>query len=451
MSKEHLIRIHPRIDFDRSCPRDGSDLEANGVIIPGMRPLADACCPVCGSKYYVDLPTSHALWSPMIIDKDTSEIWDPRDAPWYRRHLEDYYCSPETRNVSPLAHRKFDADRIVLLNCLDFIYGHSLLKLLNAQRYLDAGKGLACCVLVPTQLVHLVPDGVAEIWEFPIPIRECGKWYSSVAEWIGQQIRSRAEVLLSPAYSHPSHSVYDLRRFVRDLPTVGHLIGKREPVVLFSYREDRLWGASVRQQQRNLQAFYEQMRKVFPDMAFVMVGFGNRMRIRDVQGSLVDARCNSFSVDTEKCWMALMEASDLAIGVHGSNMLLPSGLAGATVELLPRDRLGNVFQDFLFPHTATGVRDGLLNYRIIYGNDTLTDVHPSLVADIAASVIGQNSRNSWWFKFGESDPPYAPWEATWVTEQAVRHLRSPGRKRNMELLRAVVRKAIRLTGGRLAR
>ena len=37
--------------------------------------------------------------------------------------------------------------------------------------------------------------------------------------------------------------------------------------------------------------------------------------------------------------------SRLVIGVHGSNMLLPSGHAGMTLDLMPDDRWGNFGQD----------------------------------------------------------------------------------------------------------
>jgi hypothetical protein len=65
-------------------------------------------------------------------------------------------------------------------------------------------------------------------------------------------------------------------------------------------------------------------------------------------------------------------------------MLLPSGLAKTIVELVPRSRLGNCVQDFLFPASNYDPRDALLLYRMIYGNDSLSDILPSEVVDMVA-------------------------------------------------------------------
>ena len=54
--------------------------------------------------------------------------------------------------------------------------------------------------------------------------------------------------------------------------------------------------------------------------------------------------------------------SRMVVGVHGSNMLLPTAHAGMAVDLMPRDRWGNLAQDNL-------MRDNnlqMMQYRSVY-------------------------------------------------------------------------------------
>ena len=377
-------------------------MEVISLAIPGMRCLADATCPICGDRYYVDLPVGQALWSPIVLNQATAEIHDPLNIRWFSTLLKEGFLNPVEADTVPIVHKFFDAERIVIVNCLDFLYGHSLLKLLNVQRYLDHSPELGCCVLVPTQLVHLVPDGIAEIWEFPVKIKEGWKWYPSLQRWMGQQLTQRKECFLSPAYSHPSNRAYDLRRFVRNLPDISEQTTQYQPIVLFSYREDRLWGRTFAHQRRNLQELYNRLSAVFPGMTLVLVGFGWRNQIRTIGAKLIDLRTDKFDVERDRLWMAYMNAADCVVGVHGSNMLLPSGLARSTVELVPRSRLGNTVQDFLFARAREDNRDALLFYRMLYGNEALSDVRPSTVADMVANVLSYAPLNSEWFKAGEN-------------------------------------------------
>ena len=322
------------------------------------------------------------------MNRETGEVHDPlRKRTWFSEPLKEGFFRPEAGSILPTVHEFFHSDSIVIVNCLDALYGHSLLKLLNVQRHLDQRPDLGCCVLVPTQLAHLVPDGVAEIWEFPEPIKDGRKWYQAVGSWIQTEISTRRECFLSRAYSHPGSSVYHIRHFARNLPDVSAEIAGCGPVILYSYREDRLWGDNAQQQEANLQGLYGHLSDVFPDMAFVLVGFGLANRLTHHAGKIIDLRCDRFDRDLDRRWLAFMSASDCCVGVHGSNMLLPSGLAKSTVELVFRDRLLNMGQDLLFPHDLRDIRTTLLTYQFIHGNDSLTDVVPETVADVVKLMV----------------------------------------------------------------
>ena len=59
-----------------------------------------------------------------------------------------------------------------------------------------------------------------------------------------------------------------------------------------------------------------------------------------------------------------MPSSHIVIGVHGSNMLLPSAHAGAVIELLPEDRSANLAQDII-PAGDQTMRETMFRYRFM--------------------------------------------------------------------------------------
>jgi hypothetical protein len=421
-----MLKIYPTIEVDMKCPVDGSSLTVLDMVIPGMRNLADTFCPSCNVRYYMDLPTGQAMRSPITLNQNTGEIYDSRNVVWFSSLLKNAFADQVALDLVPTVHTFFPSDRIVILNCLDFLYGHSLLKLLNVQRYLDNFSDFGCCVLIPSQMVHLVPEGVAEIWEFPVPVQDGWKWYHSLQTWMKMQLRSRKECFLSKAYSHPSNKIYDLNRFVRNLPDISNTINQHNPVILFSYREDRLWGSDLAHQQKNLQKLYHRLSAVFPEMVFVIIGFGKKSRLHKNGARLLDLRCDRFERQQDLLWMAYMQRADCVIGIHGSNMLLPSGLAKTTVELVPRSRLGNSVQDFLFSASDRDLRDSLLYYRMMYGNDNLSDILPSEVTDMVVCMVSNAPYNSQWFKVGEAENSMSKANAigeTAIYEKAINYFR----------------------------
>ena len=94
--------------------------------------------------------------------------------------------------------------------------------------------------------------------------------------------------------------------------------------------------------------------------------------------------------ETERRWLGLLRGADLVIGVHGSNLLLPTGLARASIELLPAERYGNALQATL-PSSLDPVT-ALIRHRTLYGSDDLADLAPERVADVAVSVLRERER-----------------------------------------------------------
>jgi hypothetical protein len=100
---------------------------------------------------------------------------------------------------------------------------------------------------------------------------------------------------------------------------------------MLNYLQDQLVRKTIRE-----------IRKLLPEVSFAVVGLGKPGSLQDVAA---DERTTEITKETELAWCRRYGSSHVVVGVHGSNMLLPTALAAACVEILPEDRFGNMVQD----------------------------------------------------------------------------------------------------------
>ncbi|MBA3335319.1 MAG: hypothetical protein H0T08_06885 [Acidobacteria bacterium] len=379
-----MIRLKPVLETPpRECPNCHSTLTAAGFLIAGMRNLADFQCPQCKSEFYGDLPAGQGLYTPILLDKKSGAAYDDYNVGWFSGWLVDSY---KQRTDEPLGFevRKFSEvkDKVVLLNCLDILYGHSLLKLLNAQHYTDYQSDVSLIVMLPPFLEWMLPDGAAEAWVIDLPLRRGTEWNDWLVNEIGERLKSFPEVFLSVAFSHPHSSDFDIERFTRVSPfpleNFGH---QKKPVITFIWREDRLWETEIRlsptrfekikqhlgvsqertgEQTRKIIKFAECLRGEFSSLDFAVVGIGKANNLPDW---ITDLRLTKLDATAERHWCERYAASHMVVGVHGSNMLLPSAHAGSVIELIGEDRWGNYLQDILF--RVSDSREMFFRYRFV--------------------------------------------------------------------------------------
>lgn len=382
--------LYPFTEADHECPHCRTRLSIEGWHIPGMRALADLRCALCGREFYGDLASGQALYTPMLLEKATGTVHDPHGVEWFAGWLRDSYARRTDAPLSFDVQERLPITRhVVLLNCLDTLYGHSLLKLLNAQYYLDRRRDVDLIVIVPSFLAWMVPDGVAEVWTVGLPLRRGTEWN----DWLAREIRRRVEafdqVSLSHALSHPRPDEYDIERFTRVEPFPLGEWGARlaRPTVTFIWRDDRPWRAvatddapSTRREnlrrliapparssvgQHNLvSALAEALRRDWPALDFAVAGLSEAVGGTDMPAWVKDIRRRGLVSDDERSWCERYAASHVVVGVHGSNMLLPSAHAGALVEIIGPERAGNFTQDILF-REASDCRDVLFRYRFV--------------------------------------------------------------------------------------
>jgi hypothetical protein len=360
-------------------------------------------CASCAKEFYGDLPSGQALYTPILLDKKTGAVHDPYGVGWFAEWLRESYAHRTDAPLSFKVQERLQIKRqVVLLNCLDTVFGHSLLKLLNAQYYLDERSDVDVILLIPRFLEWMVPDGAAQVWTVDLPLQRGTEWN----EWLAREIHRRLEafesVHLSVAFSHPHPRDYDIERFTRikPFPLDEWSIRLARPTVTFIWREDRLWWRNAHQgsapgrldklkrrfnnaanlldeQRRRVLALAEELRREWTNFDFAVTGLGAG---GDLPEWIKDLRRTELDETIERAWCERYAASHIIVGLHGSNMLLPSAHAGGVIELMPMDRWSNFMQDILF--RFADCREMFFRYRFL--PDTTT---PALLAQVLSFIL----------------------------------------------------------------
>lgn len=387
-----MIEIKPNIEHRSHCPYSDKVLKPVKVLWQGTHVCVVSESPD-GGEIIEELRIGHAAKTPYQIDLAKKAIFsgDKYAEELLAKPLLNSLQNPQTEQLEISQEIFKSYQRVIILNCVDYLYGHSLLKLLNAQRHLESNPDLGLIVIVQKFLRWMVPDGVAEVWTVPISLKNGQDYYPSFAEFVEKQSQRFEEIYLSEAYSHPSR--FDITKFTR---VPKHSFDDREKVqITFIWREDRLLVNSflfrflrklkllqiaLAIQNWKVQQLFEKIRSQLPEAKFVVAGLGTKTKFPKW---IEDCRVERFNETTEKETCQIYSESRLVIGLHGSNMLLPSGLAGMTLDLI-ETRWGNFAQDVLYQET----NPRLASFRYRY---LPSQVSQNILANIAAQMIETQS------------------------------------------------------------
>lgn len=382
------------------CPHCHQPLKASGWLMPGMRCLADLSCSVCGREFYGDLASGQALYSPMLLEKKDGLVHDKYQVEWFAQWLRDSYLNRTDARISFTVEERRQITRpVVLLNCLDTLYGHSVLKLLNAEYHLASEVDLV--VIVPSFLAWMVSEGVAQVWVVGLPLKRGTEWNDWLAGEIHRRVEAFEAVSLSQALSHPHPVDFHIENFtgVKPFPLDEWERRLERPTVTFIWRDDRTWqipketgvSANLKRLSAGLSTpaslqrklvidLAEALRRELPKLDFAIAGLSDP-GTDDLPAWIEDLRFPAMTEELERRCCERYAASHVVVGVHGSNMLLPSAHAGSVVELIGPDRWGNFLQDILL-HDARDSRDALFRYRFLPDSS-----HPETVAQLITSLL----------------------------------------------------------------
>jgi hypothetical protein len=377
-----MIQVKPFPANGRTCPEcESNQIHISQVLIEGVHAVSDNECKSCGFNFFQLLPVGHTVDYPLQFGKVNNKLYDTANA-WVSPGLLQYFSEirPEKVEFRKTVYQKHK--NILILNTLDFLYGHALLKLLNAQHHLDRELELGLVIIIPKNFEWLIPAGCAEVWVADIPLSKLYYRHESIGKYITEELKRFDNVYLSKAYSHPDFTKISVQRFT-GIPQFDLRKFSTLPItVTFILREDRWWldhffsykiFQALRKaglvtlgkklllsiQNRLVRKTIIAIKKQIPGTVFNIIGIGSPGLLGGIAN---DHRSKIVSGEQEKEWCELYSRSQVVIGVHGSNMILPTAHAAGCIEILPDDRLPNIAQDIAVQHTD---RRQLFLYRLL--------------------------------------------------------------------------------------
>ncbi|MGI0484475.1 hypothetical protein ACN4EK_03500 [Pantanalinema rosaneae CENA516] len=379
-----VIQVSPQIQHQSSCPYCQVVLKPSSLLWAGMFICTRLSCQICGAEIIEELPIGHAENAVSQVDLVKQVAFGNC---WTRELLLANLINPEQKVVNLNREIFQQRDRVIILNCIDYLYGHCLLKLLNAQRHLEDNADYGLVVLIQSFMRWLVPQGIAEIWTVDIPLRQGNLYYLSLNQTINNEINRFQAVYISEAFSHPNQ--FNITNFTG----VSHFTWQqKETKVTFIWREDRLWCSpnltkilsrlgllfwALMLQNWQIKRLFRHIRRHIPHVKLSVAGLGTHTNF---PSWIIDKRVNQFDIQTEYELCQFYAESNLVIGVHGSNMLLPSAHAGMVIDLMPPDRWANFAQDILYQEKDSRLAAYCYRYLPV-------QTSPKLLALIASTMI----------------------------------------------------------------
>jgi hypothetical protein len=389
-----VIRIKPTIEYQSVCPHCGSNLQPRDIIWQGIHVCVDAQCSSCQSRIVEDLPVGHSLIVPFQVDLDKDLLFgDIKLGGWLGPPLAaSFKCPDHEAEIRFEVEAFIETKNILILNCIDSLYGHSVLKLLNVERHLQQNSALGVVVIVPRFLRWMVPGGVAEIWTVDLPLSRANRYHPKLARRITAECERFDTIYLSRAYSHPRD--FDITRFTR---VAKHDFATRDYRITYIWREDRPWwdhSFTLRVagrlklkriflpwQNLKVRRLFALLRLECPEATFTVAGLG---RSTDFPDWVDDQRVETFTDEAERRSCTIYAESRLVVGVHGSSMLLPSAHAGITIDLMPSEKWFNMAQDILYQAIGQNEdeRISALRHQYFPANSS-----PRLLSRVSGNVI----------------------------------------------------------------
>jgi hypothetical protein len=382
-----VVQIKPLVDGQVVCEPGHGTIPADYILWQGIH-----VCAVTrreGRDYLVrDLPVGHSAHHPFTVNLAEGRVDGiAEETAWLWRPLLESLLAPKTDPVRFTREIFSERKEVLIINCLDFMYGHCLGMLLHVSRHLRENPDLGLIVLIPSFLRWLVPDGVAEIWTVDLSLKQMREYHPDLHERITAECSRFQKILLSGVCDFPGG--FGIENFTR---IAVHRFDEEPPVVTFIWRDDRpwlpeFWWRWLRKlrsrrlllefQNRQVRRFFQEIRQAEPKVACCVAGLG---RSTSFPGWIEDMRVEKYSLETERATARRYAQSRIVVGVHGANMLLPSGLAGMTIELVPPGKWDCLLLDIL--NNENNARLAPFRYRFVPVNTS-----PATLAQIAVPML----------------------------------------------------------------
>jgi hypothetical protein len=418
-----MIAIKPATANHFHCPQcHAADPVVSRIDMHSIYTLGDCKCKDCELEFYQTLPIGHCINDYVSVGKSDGKVFPGANADFW---LIDTLTRAHrgVRNSKVTVRKVVNEERkdVIVLNTLDYLYGHVLLKLFNYQHHLRNNPELGLIVIVPKAFEWLVPAEASEAWIVDLSLGELAFEHPSLSSFFHDEFKRFDKIWFSMAWSHPDLSSVDIKRMTGIAPFNLDFYTQESPTVTFVLRDDRWWlrsqvgywlyragrrfkglrkalyGIVSQQQEQLARDTIKSVRKQLPNARFFVTGIGEA---KDFDGLATDTRSTKVNEEKELEWCRIYSHSHVVIGFHGSNMLLPTAFSAGCVEILPEDRYSNILQDIAVRYSD---RRQSFFYRFA---DQYSK--PSTVASKVVSMIRDYddfNRNMCRNQYGQTVPP----------------------------------------------
>lgn len=318
-------------------------------------------------------PSDHALYYPMEIDSNKNLLHGTIN--FYNEVLlknykpDNYLPSDKIRNKNFINKK---SNKALVVNLLDNCYGHSLIKLFNLyEAHQQFSSQYDIYAITHDSLVHFIPQDKINIIDLTIGFQEAQLCYDLSAPILDQLRKnySMIDFLVTDTFKVHAEKK-SLLNFFNFFPTIKN--GSEKMNIVFYYRADffRMWGGET--QATRITKFFNYLRPFFPGVEFLVAGEKDKYVF---PMEIIDKRVLTFNNETDFIYNEIFRNSIIVIGIHGSNMLMPSLLSQMTIHLTPPHKFKNLGDDIFNQETNSIL--SLLENIYITGNTTLMeDIRP---------------------------------------------------------------------------
>jgi hypothetical protein len=391
-----LIHITPELQFKVDCPNCGKGATGKELLFQGMHVLTKCNC---NTNFYSTLPVGHDLLFPCSFDFNGKLFNATQEAKgWLIDPLIHSLTKTENQKVVQIEKEiKEQKEEAIILNCLDNCFGHVFYKLWNLPLLKSKYPNKSIIVFIPRKTRWLLPDTFSEVWLFDASFKMLENYLTNLDQEIKQNLLPRFKnVSLSKAYTHLSLDKINLKDFVKtdrfDLSKFNDLPHQ----ITFVLREDRFWHRYrfeyflfkvfvklnlskqifIWRQNYLVDKVASLIKKNFPQAKLVATGL---CRSGSLSSLIEDQRKNKLTESDEKNWCGIYSSSHVVVGIHGSNMLIPTALAAGFVEILPREKIKHISEDILLNRSS--------RYSIFLGRHVDHFSSPKLIARHISGIL----------------------------------------------------------------
>ncbi len=399
-----MIDLVPAQNITVTCQMCKSDtITIKKILFHGVHTLVDCLCQNCGFDFYQTLPIGHDLTFPIQFSPDGKKsFYHPKAKAWLAQPLITSVAKELGVKAEISLHVNKTTSDVIVVNILDNCFGHVFTKVWNAYTLIKSHPNWGIVVICPAQCAWMLPVDIAESWIVHLPLNKLNQKIEGLDEFVKLQFKRFNKITLSHTYTHLDHHRYINLEEVLKTPRFDLTkFSESDPHITFIWREDRFWHNShlmdllfMGSVKFKIQSVFKPIfvyrqlylitksariiAKQFPKAIISIAGLGKTGTFNQ---QIFDCRVKEITPEIEIQWNMLFSKSHLVIGVHGSNMLIPSGLSAGFINLVPRYKIDHVTEDTILPYS-----NRILQFLGRHLDEYST---PLLVALHASSILKQ--------------------------------------------------------------